>query len=121
MLGKPLRVQIKRDLPPYEQGDRQHQKAPCVRLTDEEQRCEHHREVPVVDAACAAAFVLQEPGLERAEEHDAYHVTHRIRSAEQYHDAVVQYAHPLNTIQMSTTSIVALLSCTITSVSPVFT
>ena len=29
---------------------------------------------PIIDAAVDTAFVLQEPGLERAEEHDTYHV-----------------------------------------------
>ena len=86
-------MKVERDLPPYEQSDRQYQKAPCVCLADEEQRCEHHRKVPVIDAASAAAFVLQEPRLERAEEHNAYHIAHRIRSAKQYHDAVIEYAH----------------------------
>ena len=91
VLGESFRMSVERDLPSYQQGDRKHQQAPRIRLADKEQR-KHHREIPVVDAARAAAFVFEEPRLERAEEHDAYHVAHRVRSAEQYHDAVIEHA-----------------------------
>ena len=96
-LAEPLRVPEEGQLPPEQQGHGQSEKAPGVGLLDEEQRREHHGVVPVVDAAGAAALVLHEPGLDRAEEQDTDHVAHGVGAAEQDHDAVTfcraKYAH----------------------------
>ena len=78
------------DLPYNQKNDRHAKKAPSVKPRDEEQRREHHGEIPVVDAAGHAAAVLEEPGLERAEEQDADHIAHRIQRAEQKHEVAVQ-------------------------------
>ena len=89
-LGKALGVLVEGDLPAGQQGHRQHQQAPGVGLAHEEQRREHHGVVPVVYPAGAAAFVLEEPGLEGAEEKYAYHVAYGIRDTEQEHNALVK-------------------------------
>ena len=83
---------VKCDLPSYEQCDGQRKKPPGIRLHDKEERREHHRIVPVVDPACAAAFIFQEPCLERAEEEDTDHVADRISTADQQHDPIIEYA-----------------------------
>ena len=86
-------VEEEGDLPSGQQHYREGQQAPGIGLADEEERREHHGVVPVVDAAGGAALVLQEPGLEGAEEEDADDVAHRIGRAEQQHDAVVEDTH----------------------------
>ena len=76
-LGEALGSAVERDLPAEQQKHGHSQKRPGIETFDEEKRCEHHRVIPVIDAAGAAAFVLQEPGLERAEKQDADHIADR--------------------------------------------
>ena len=90
VLGEPLRVPVKCDLPPDEQRKGKNEKAPCIELLDKKQRCEHHGVIPVVDPARAAALVLHEPGLERAEEQDADDVADGVGAGDQDHDPVIK-------------------------------
>ena len=55
---EPFRMSVKCNFPPDKQKNRQEQEAPGVLLPDKKQRSEHHRVVPVVNPAGAAAFVL---------------------------------------------------------------
>ena len=59
---------IERQFPPERQYECRAEKHPAVPSLDEEQRRKHHGIVPVVDPACGAALIMQEPALERAEE-----------------------------------------------------
>ena len=90
VLGEPLRVPVKCDLPPDEQREGKNEEAPGIELLDKKQRCEHHGVIPVVDPARAAALVLHEPGLERAEEQDAYDVADGVSTGDQDHDPVIK-------------------------------
>ena len=90
VLGKTLGILKKRNLPPDEKRYCQEQKAPCQNASDKEQRSKHHRIIPIVYSARAAAFVFEKPGLERAEKQYTYHVTDGIRDAEQQHNALVK-------------------------------
>ena len=69
------------DLPSEHQGKGQYQKAHRVWIPDKKQGCEHHRVIPVVNAAGAAAFVFQKPGMEGTEKEDADHVTDGVEAA----------------------------------------
>ena len=55
------------DLPPYQKKARHREQAPGIGRRHEEERREHHRKIPVVDAAGDAAAVLHHKGLEGAE------------------------------------------------------
>ncbi len=52
---------VERDLPADHQDQGHKQQAPQIAASYKEQRREHHRIIPVVDPADAAAFVLKEP------------------------------------------------------------
>ena len=84
---------VESDLPADHQDQRLGQKSPGERVLDKEQRCEHHRKIPVVDPAGAAALILQKPCLERAEEQDADHIAHRVGTAKKEHEPFIQNAH----------------------------
>ena len=83
---------VKRDFPSDQQCNGQNQQSPGIGLGHEEQRSEHHGIVPVVDAARDTAFVLQEPGLERAEEQNADHIADRVGAAEKQHNSLIEDA-----------------------------
>lgn len=53
-------------------------------MYDQDERGEHHRIIPVVYTAAAAAFILHKPGLEGAEEENADHIADRVE--EGYYD-----------------------------------
>ena len=80
------------DLPADEQRDGKYKEPPGIRFHHKEERCEHHRIIPVVDPAGTAAFIFQKPCLERAEEQDSDHVADRISATDQQHDPVIEYA-----------------------------
>ena len=92
-LRKALRISEERDLPPCHEGDGDHQKAPGIGLLHEKQGREHHGVVPIINAAGAAALILQEPGLEGTKEQNADHVTDGIKGTQQDHDAVIEDPH----------------------------
>ena len=124
-LRKPFGMQVECNFPADQQCDRQYEQAPRIFLSHKKQRSEHHGIVPVVDPALAAAFVFHKPRLEGAEKQNADDITDRIRAAQKDHNPVIQYARhmqgrktPLNTIQISATSTVALLSWITISVVP---
>ena len=71
VLRKPFRMQEEGDLPDRKQDDSDPQQAPCIKPRHEEQRREHHREIPVVDPAGYAAPAFEEKHLEGTEEQDA--------------------------------------------------
>ena len=58
-----------------------------MRYNDE--RCEHHQVIPIVDATCSAAFVFQKPCLKWAEEEDAYHVAYAIDQCYDQHHTFI--------------------------------
>ena len=74
VFGESLRVQEEDNFPEDEKNDSDPQKTPGVQSRYEEERGEHHSEVPVVDAAGNTAAVFEEPCLERTEEQYADHV-----------------------------------------------
>ena len=92
VFGKPFRMAEEGDFPADEQGHGEGQKAPGVAAPHEEEGREHHGIIPVIDAAGAAALVLEEPGLEGTEELDADDIADGIGAAEEDHDAVVEEA-----------------------------
>ncbi len=79
ILRKPLRITVKSDLPSRQQRYGQHQKAPGIRLLHKKQWRKHHRIVPVINTARAAAFILKKPRLERAEKQNTYKIAHGIK------------------------------------------
>ena len=73
-----FRMKICGQLPFNKKDNGKEGKCLCVPAFNKEKRCAHHKEVPVVYAAGSAAAVLHEPGLKRAEEQDADHITNGI-------------------------------------------
>ena len=55
---------------------------------DENEGCEHHSEVPVIDSARRAATVLHKPRLEGAEEHNADKVADAVRHGDNKENSV---------------------------------
>ena len=64
---------------PTEQKQERHQnEAICVRMRNEYEGREHHREIPVVDSAVGTASVFHKPGLEGTEKEDTDHIANAI-------------------------------------------
>ena len=74
VLRESFRVQEESDLPDRKQDDSNRKQAPCIKPRHEEQRREHHSEIPVVDPAGYTAPAFEEKHLEGAEKQDADHV-----------------------------------------------
>ena len=84
-------MQTVREFPANEEHERTSEQAVCVEARDEHKRSEHHREIPVVYAACSTAAILHNPSLERTEEQDADDVTYRVADRDQDENASVEY------------------------------
>ena len=82
--GEAFGVEMNGELPANEKHEREEKQAPRIEARDKHERREHHREIPIIDAADCTAFILHYPRLERAEKEDAYHITDCICKADQY-------------------------------------
>ena len=82
-------AQAEGDLPAQEQKKREGKECPSVGTRNEDERCEHHREVPVIDAAIGTASVFHKPSLEGAEKENANHIAHSIRQAYQNENILI--------------------------------
>ena len=71
------------DLPADEQKQGTEEDAQREKIPDKNQRCKHHRIIPIVNSAACTAFVLHKPGLKGAEEQNADHVANRERKTDQ--------------------------------------
>lgn len=67
IIREPLGMSPKGDLPTDQKKPRHGKQGPGVGRRNKEERCEHHGEIPVVDAAGGAAAVLEQKGLEGTE------------------------------------------------------
>ena len=82
-------AQAEGDLPAQEQKKREGKECPSVGARNEDERCEHHREVPVIDAAIGTASVFHKPSLEGAEKQDADHIAHAVGEGDEHENACV--------------------------------
>ena len=97
LFGKSFRMASHEYLPRDEKSHRDKEQTPCIEIRDEQKRCEHHCEIPIVDAAGCAAFVLHIPRLEWAEKQNANHIAHRIEKADDEQNALVDDASEIKT------------------------
>ena len=75
---------------PTEQKQKgQYDEAIRVRMRNEYEGREHHREIPVVDSAVGTASVFHKPGLEGAEKEDADHIANAVSEGDEYEYARV--------------------------------
>ena len=65
------------DLPPKKEEQGTAEQAVRVDMRNEYERREHHRVIPIVNAAGGTAPVLHKPGLERTEIKNADNIAHR--------------------------------------------
>ena len=84
-------MQVKCYFPTEKQDHGHYQETPCIPPLHKKERGKHHGVVPVVDPAGAAAFILQEPGLKRAEKQNTYHIAHRVKKADKQKDTLINY------------------------------
>ena len=75
--GESLGMAVVGPFPTDQNRQRKRDEAIRVGVWDENKGREHHREIPIVDAAVGAASILHKPGLERAEKQDTDDVAHR--------------------------------------------
>ena len=87
---KPFWMSVKCYLPANQQQKRDYKQRPEIAFSHKKERCEHHRIIPVIYSAGAAAFVLHKPGLEWTEKQDTYNVTYWVCTAQQYHKPIIQ-------------------------------
>lgn len=88
--GKTLGIQAEGDLPTKQEQERNAQQRPRDEMRHHQKRCEHHRIIPVIDAAARAAFIAQKPRLKGTEKEDADHIANRICKRDKQHDAVIK-------------------------------
>ena len=69
------------------------EKRPGKGMRNKYKGSEHHCVIPVVYSARAAALVLHYPGLEGAEEEDAYNVANRVSESDKKKYSLIEYAH----------------------------
>ena len=71
--------------------DRQRKCDEAVRIgvRNEDQRCEHHCEIPIINPAVGTASVFHKPRLERAEKEDADHITNAVCKGDEDQDACI--------------------------------
>ena len=69
------------------------EKRPGKGMRNKYKGSEHHCVIPVVYSARAAALVLHYPGLEGAEEQDAYNVAYRVSESNQKKNSLIEYTH----------------------------
>ena len=79
------------NLPHDKQGKSHKKQAPCVVIGNENEWCEHHCKIPVIDSASGAALVFHKPGLKRAEKQNTYHIAHRVKKADEQKDTLINY------------------------------
>ena len=91
LLVKALGMQMRRQLPEEEKQKRNAEKPPREIMRNEDQGREHHRIIPVVNAAAATALILHKPGLERTEEEDTDHIADRIEEADEEENSIVDH------------------------------
>ena len=82
-------AQVEGDLPAKKQKKRESKERPCVGARNEDERCEHHCEIPVIDAAIGTASVFHKPSLEGAEKQDADHIAHAVSEGDENENACV--------------------------------
>ena len=56
-------------------------------MGDENERCEHHCEIPIIDPAIGAASVFHKPSLKRAEKQYADHIANAVGEGDEDQDA----------------------------------
>ncbi len=78
ILGKSLGMQPDRELPLNHNNQRKSQQPPGKDSRDKKQWRKHHRIIPVIYSAAAAASVFKEPCLKRAKEQDTDHVAYSV-------------------------------------------
>ena len=77
-LGKAFGMAAVGPFPANQDRQRKRDEAIRIGVRNEDQRCEHHREIPIVYAAIGTASVFHKPRLERAEKEDADHITNAV-------------------------------------------
>ena len=92
LFGKALRVKVESQFPPDKQSQRQDNKTPRIGFPYKIQGREHHRIIPVVYSAGAAALILKYPRLKRTEKQDTNHIAYGIERADQNHYSVIKYS-----------------------------
>ena len=97
---KTFGVKSKGNLPPDKQrqrAEKQHKREEkrkrICRVYQEYKRREHHRVIPIVNAAARTAFIFHKQALERAVEKYANHIAHRVEKANQKQNALVNNPH----------------------------
>ena len=88
-LGKAFGMAAVGPFPANQDRQRKRDEAIRIGVRNEDQRCEHHREIPIVYAAIGTASVFHKPRLERAEKEDADDVADGIGDRDQEENAAV--------------------------------
>ncbi len=83
-LGKAFGVAAVVPLPAEQNHQRERDEAIRIWMGDENEGCEHHCEIPVVDPAIGAASVFHKPSLKRTEKQDADHIAHAVCKSNEY-------------------------------------
>ena len=91
ILRKSLRVSVKYDFPEDCEEHSHTEEGERIPVRYQHERSEHHSVIPIVYTAAAAAFILHKPGLERAEEENAYHIAYRIEKRNQNEKSCVEH------------------------------
>ena len=93
--GESLGMAAVGPFPTDQYRQRKRDEAICVWVRNENEGREHHREIPVIDAAIGAASVLHKPGLEGAEEEDADHITNAVGEGDENENALIDDLRPI--------------------------
>ena len=85
--GKAFGVTAVVPFPANQDRQRKCDEAVRIGVRNEDQRCEHHCEIPIINPAVGTASVFHKPRLERAEKEDADHITNAVCKGDEDQDA----------------------------------
>ena len=90
-LGKAFGVAAVVPFPANQDRQRKCDEAIRIWVRNEDQRCEHHCEIPIVDSAIGTASVFHKPRLERAEKEDADHIANTVCEGDEDQNSRIYY------------------------------
>ena len=88
-LGKAFGMAAVIPFPANQDRQRQCDEAIRIGVRNEDQRREHHREIPIINPAVGTASVFHKPRLERAEKEDADHIANTVCKGDEDQNSLI--------------------------------